>query len=407
MYKIHLAGVAPENYPETGIPGFVAGCGCVFASERHAHLLSGSDVEILPVTPVRNTVNMIRERLDKSDVGVLATGDPFFFGIGRLLAEKFGSDRIVARPAVSAMQIAFSRFGESWDDAVFFSLHGRPEKFISKKTMSHRKVFCFTDRINSPSAVAMSILETCANLGCPELADSYTMMVAEKIGTDQERIVSGKPDTIAGAFFDDPNVLIIKNDLEPFENRPVFGATEDEISHSRGLITKNEARAVTLHALRLPASGVLWDIGAGSGAVSIEASCISPGLQIFAIERNYKEILNIRSNCLGFRTFGIKIIEGSAPSALQDIPDPDRVFVGGTGGNLHEIIETTAIRLRRGGIMVLNAVTDRTRNEAPCLMDRYGLEVSISDISVTRRSFPDFNKTAMNMISVITGKKRS
>lgn len=410
MYKIYVIGISPGAGPDDESIGILSGCVCVFASNRHRPLLSGFDIEVLAVEPVYDAMALIAEKLKSGNVAVLATGDPLFFGIGKMIVSVFGSDRLVVKPGVSSMQLAFSRFRESWDDAVFFSLHGRSEGSLFEKIISNTKTFCFTDSRNSPSIIARAILKGCMDIGDPLLADNYTMMVAEDLGSPRERLVSGYPSFIAESEFDGPNVLIIKKNSEKEifdlpEERTVFGIGEDEIIHSRGLITKNEVRAASIHALNLPRSGVMWDIGAGSGSISIEAASISPGLKIFAIERSSSQIKNILANRLFFKISNICIAEGEAPLVLSDLPDPDRVFVGGSGGGLPEIIETVSSRLKYGGRMVLNAVTPKTKKEAPVLMHRFGLDVNISEIGITRRSFPDGVVKKMNPISVISGKK--
>ena len=124
--------------------------------------------------------------------------------------------------------------------------------------------------------------------------------VCERLGYDDERITEGSPDEIAAMSFDDPNVVIIRHTADPAPVRatahPRFGLREEEMAHSGGLITKDEVRAVTLHALRLPEEGVLWDIGAGSGAVSIEAARLCPGLRVFAVEKDEGQLGLIRQN---------------------------------------------------------------------------------------------------------------
>ncbi len=126
------------------------------------------------------------------------------------------------------------------------------------------------------------------------------------------------------------------------DSRPYqFGLTEDSIQHSRGLITKNEVRAATLHQLQLPRKGVFWDIGAGSGSLSIEAARANPHLTVYAIEHKEEELENIKNNIVKFGCYNIVPIFGRAPEALVALPDPDRVFIGGSSGSLPDIVALT------------------------------------------------------------------
>ncbi|HDO29451.1 MAG TPA: precorrin-6Y C5,15-methyltransferase (decarboxylating) subunit CbiT, partial [Desulfobacteraceae bacterium] len=185
-----------------------------------------------------------------------------------------------------------------------------------------------------------------------------------------------------------------------------LGLSEAEISHSRGLITKDEVRAATLHRLGLPGTGVFWDVGAGSGSVSIEAARLCPGLHLFAVEKEEEQLANIRKNIARFETFNVQPVAGSAPAVLAGLPDPDRVFIGGSGGRLAEIIEVAAGRLQGAGRIVVNCVTGRTRKEAPELLHRHGCRVRMSELQISRHQNGGNNQWIdLNPITIVTGIK--
>jgi precorrin-6Y C5,15-methyltransferase (decarboxylating) len=133
---------------------------------------------------------------------------------------------------------------------------------------------------------------------------------------------------------------------------------------------------------------VLWDVGAGSGSVGLEAARLCPGLQVFAIERQDEQVENIHKNRQKFQAWNLQIIQGSAPDALAGLPAPDRVFIGGSGGQLSAIIGHAAERLSPGGRIVVNAVLEKTAQEAPAHLHEQGLTVSLSEIKVVRRHYP-------------------
>lgn len=400
-----MIGIDPGEELDAQQRAIINNCDCVVASSRHQPLLAGFAQEIIPIAPVAQTLTAVAERLFKKDVAVLASGDPLFFGIGRTLLEKFGAERVVVHPALSSLQVACARFKVPWDDVFVLSLHGREAHGVAAKVMAHDKVFCFTDRVNSPDMVAKAVLAACAGIGDEETAQGYTVLVGENLGQDDERITCGTLAEIAARCFADLNVMLLKKPERVTENEIIFGLQEKEIQHSRGLITKDEVRAASLHQLRLPKSGVLWDVGAGSGSVGLEAARLCPELQVFAIERNPEELQNIRANCRKFAVYNLTVIDGEAPALLEGLPRPDRVFVGGSGGNLAEIIQLAASRLPEGGRLVVNGVIEKTRNEAPPLLHGQGLKVTISEITVQRRTFPDESIKNMNSIAIMVGEK--
>ncbi|MBI4679801.1 MAG: precorrin-6Y C5,15-methyltransferase (decarboxylating) subunit CbiT [Nitrospirae bacterium] len=185
-----------------------------------------------------------------------------------------------------------------------------------------------------------------------------------------------------------------------------MGLKEDEIAHSRGLITKDEIRAIAIHKLRLPQNGVLWDIGAGSGSISIEAARLCPSLKIFAIEKDGKQVSNIKKNKIRFNTANVLAIKGEAPAALKKLPAPDRVFIGGSGGRLGRIINFIA--KFPVGIIIINAVTIKTLNEAVKGLESKGFKTRVSEAAVSRSRIVGgkMHMSALNPIFIITGEKR-
>ncbi|MBI5142555.1 MAG: precorrin-6y C5,15-methyltransferase (decarboxylating) subunit CbiE [Nitrospirae bacterium] len=401
MGSVIVIGIAPGSGVADEHVRLIERCGFVVASNSQRPLIDGvAAAEIFPVAPVQAAIEAVRKRLNISDVVVLASGDPLFFGIARRLIEEFGKHKVCVIPAVSSMQAAFARFRETWDDAAFISLHGRCMDNIVELLERNSKSFILTDPANNPAAIASRIAD--------ESAAKFEIFVAERLGATDERLTAGRPDDIAQMSFAEPCVMIVKRlDAADTESTrfPLFGLREDEIAHSRGLITKDEVRAAALHRLRLPERGVLWDIGAGSGSVSVEAARLSPRMEVFAIEKEPAEIANIRANIERFQASNIRLIEGEAPSALSALPHPDRVFIGGSGGQLAQIIEVVGKRLKPGGIVAVNAVIERTAEAAPKLLMAHGFRVETSKIAVsrTRWNADGSATTELNPITIITG----
>jgi precorrin-6Y C5,15-methyltransferase (decarboxylating) len=361
------------------------------------------------INNIDETVSFIKANLTQPAV-LLASGDPLFFGIGKRLIEEFGRDKVEIIPDLSSIQLAFSRIKETWDDAFFMSLHGGPDpgkrrrlpyeiRDIPSLIKRHNKIAILTDKENNPSKIALS-LSSAFNLKHVALK----LYVCERLGYPDERITEGTPEEIASMTFSDPNVVIIKAEVsKDISSTPIFGFNEEELSHSKGLITKDEVRAISIHRLRLPRKGIVWDIGAGSGSVSVEIAGLSPALYVFAIERDELQLSHIRENIERLGVANVEVIKGEAPEVLEGLPLPDRVFIGGSGGRLEEIMER--VSNINAGIIVINATTLETLNTAIKRLKRYGYRVSVSEVIVAR-SKPLSESThleALNPVFVISG----
>jgi precorrin-6Y C5,15-methyltransferase (decarboxylating) len=197
----------------------------------------------------------------------------------------------------------------------------------------------------------------------------------------------------------------MSNKLYSQPSATAFGLKETEISHSKGLITKDEVRAVTIHKLRLPQRSVFWDIGAGSGSVSIEAARLYPDLKVFAIEKDMEQINHIEENKIRFNADNIEIVKGEAPDVLNGLPLPERVFIGGSGERLKEIMDY--VIKNQVNIIVVNAATIETMTDAVQCFEEHGFNVAISEISVSRAKTIAGKRhmSALNPIFIIVGEK--
>ncbi len=379
---------------------------------------------ITVINKVPETVAYIKEwfshRSAPGPLVLLASGDPFFFGIGRRMVEEFGKERIEIIPDLSSMQEAFARINEPWDDAFCISVHGGPD--IAKRRAlpykmadipwlleKHGKLAILTDKQNNPAEIARVV-----NSAFRTPHSALIIHVCEHLGYPDEKITSGTPEEIAAGSFCDPNVVIILKTGDRGQGLGVrgrsegiqFGLREEDIEHERGLITKDEVRAVTIHKLRLPQSGVLWDIGAGSGSISLEAARLCPDLRILAVEKEQERIKSINANIHRYNARKVEIIHGSAPDALVDLPAPDRVFIGGSGGSLGDIVKLVKEKMSTG-IMVINAVTLETLNDSLTSLEINGFSVEVSEVSVSRSKIVGGKRlmNALNPVFIVTGRK--
>ena len=418
MCRIELIGISGSGGGEclsAEQRELISTCVLVAHSRRQGPLLEGiaaRHMERVGITPLAGLYSAIESSLAKGSVAVLASGDPLFFGIGRNLIERFGAERVRVHPALSALQLACARFKIPWDDLAIISLHGRKDGYPAARILRHERVLCFTDQENSPDRLARNLIATLEDIGDSKRLQGMRMRVAENLGLSDERLSAGGLAAMAHAQFSPLNMVLFEQNQVPAAlpaSLPVFGLQEAEIRHSRGLITKDEVRAAALHRLRLPAGGVLWDVGGGSGSVSLEAARLSPGLAIYTIEKKPEEQDNIRHNIRTCAAYSIRLVKGEAPEALTHLPDPDRVFIGGSGKRLEEILRAAASRLLPGGRIVVNAVLASTRESACAILAGLGFQVACSTISVQRYQYRSEHqlsaRTAQscNPITIVTG----
>ncbi len=293
----------------------------------------------------------IRQFLKKEKrVIVLTSGDPNFFGIARFLLKSFHPEEVEIHPGLSSMQLAFARIRTPWDDAVFVSAHGRELASVIDRVRRHSKIAILTDPKNHPSRIAKGLL----GAGVAENAGAF---VCSRLGGPDEKVWEGRLASLPGKRFPDLNVMIVLHETEREEG---LGIPDQEFAHERGMITCSEVRAVTLSKLRIGSGDLLWDIGAGSGSVSVEAVHLAPKVTAYAVEKSRKRISGLKQNIKRFGSGNIHPVMGEAPSILKGLPDPDRIFIGGSGSNLASILKASARRLRKGGRIVVNAVTLET-----------------------------------------------
>lgn len=297
---------------------------------------------------------------------VLATGDPLCHGIASYLASRLCIEAIEVLPNVSTLQLACARFGIAWQDARIVSVHskdagewqaGTPPGHglyaLAQAVRQHDRLVVLTSPDNSPDRIARLLL-------AEGLGEDFVLCVAERLCSPDERFGADVlPANAAQQTFASPNVVILLRTTP--RPRPVCMGLTDSAYQQRqpdkGLITKQEVRAVSLARLQLRADSRVWDIGAGSGSVGLEAARLCPQGHVWAIEKNEADATIAHQNARAFGISNHTLRQGKAPEGLDTWPDPDAVFIGGSGGELAALIALCLRRLRPGGWLVMNFVT--------------------------------------------------
>lgn len=288
-------------------------------------------------------------------VCVLASGDPFFYGVGATLSAHVPADEMWVIPAPSAFSLAAARMGWAVPDTTLVSVHGRAQDRIRPHLHPGAHLLALTSDADGPAALASLLTST--GFGASR------MTVLEALGGARERIRSAQAcrfditdiaalNTVAIAVAAAPDARILA----------YTPGLDDDLFEHDGQITKREIRAVTLSSLRPRHGECLWDVGAGSGSIGIEWLLAHPSLRAVAVEADAARAARASRNAAAFGVPHLDVIEGRAPQALAGLPDPDAIFVGGGGSN-DDLLTICIDALKPGGRLVVNAVTLETESE--------------------------------------------
>ncbi len=299
-------------------------------------------------------------------VVVLATGDPLCHGIGSYLLDKIGNGRGEIIPNTSTLQWACARLGIAWQSAHIASVHTKDSGEWHHRAdrnhglypllpacQQHDLLAIFTSPENGPERIARLLLQT-------GMADAFSLSVAARLLTPEESIHRQLTiNDAASMSFPGPNIVILQR-RSPQTERVLFGLDDERYAQrkpDKGLITKREVRAVSLARLQLTRRSIVWDIGAGSGSVGLEAAQLCPAGYVYAIEKNPADADIVQQNKARLGIHNFKLFNARALAHLDDWPDPDAVFIGGSGGELEQLIRLCLQRLNPEGWLVMNFVT--------------------------------------------------
>lgn len=353
---------------------------------------------------------------DGLPVALLATGDPLCHGVASFVIGRLGAEHVDVLPAPSTLQLAFARLKRPWQDVAIRSCHSRDDGewqmgatpahglyALLQAVREHPRVAAFTAPHNGPDRIARALLA--AGHG-----EELRLSVAARLALADEALF---PDmTLAEAAarrFPDPNIVVIERAVDAAP-RPVFGFDDHDYVQrqpDKGLITKLEARALSLAKLGLRADSVVWDIGAGAGSVGLEAARVATRGHVWAIEKNAADAANARENALRLRATNYTLVEGRAPEGLEAWGDPDAVFVGGSGGELEALIALCLQRLKTGGRLVMNFVTFENLGTATATLQRLGAVWDVTQLSAARsQPILDMHRLAAhNPVWIVTARK--
>ena len=330
-------------------------------------------------------VRQVKEALGSKRPVLVSSGDPLFYGVARYLCDRLGKDQFEVVPHVSSMQLAFARIKESWDDAYLTSLAGRPLEAVIDRIRTAEKVGLFPSDEYPPSRVARDLVE--------RGIDYFRAFVCENLGSPDERVTQAELADLASTEFNPLNVMILirkpnRPDLASRASRHrLFGNPDDAFAQSlpkRGLVTQAEVRAMALAQLDIRATSTVWDIGAGSGSVAIEAAQLASQGKVYAIEPEPTDFALIQANSESFGVPNVYPVLGRAPEILASLPEPDAIFVGGTGRQVDQVLKTAYARLCQGGSMAVHVATIEGLSSAYQTLKSLSGRVRVWNVTIAR-----------------------
>ena len=352
----------------------------------------GSDSPPLICSDEPRSLAKTLENVDgDSSVVVLASGDPLWFGIGRILIDRLGCQRLRFHPSATAMQLAFARIGRPWQDAAWVSLHGREPDVLGRELQRRPAALAvLTDPNQGGAKTVQSILQSSG------LLSSYQLWLCEQLGHPDERVLrigagEAVPENASPLLI----AILIAEEPTPADPRtlPLFGLDDGlflQQSDHPGLMTKREVRIQLLADLSLPTKGVLWDLGAGTGSVGLEALRLQPQLRLLAVEKRGGGGAVIQANAIRLGLKPDAVIEADALDLILEdrlpaaVARPDRVLLGGGGRQRSNLLSAVIERLQPGGVVVIPLATIEALGELRPLLDQAGLMVRISQLQAWR-----------------------
>ena len=343
-------------------------------------------------------IEYLRKNPNYRNISVLMSGDIGFYSGAKKLLDKLDRDEfdVHTEPGISSAVYLCSKIGTSWQDVYMTSAHGREANLVGLSRI-HPKVFTLLSEEDSVHEMAKRFIEY----------DMHVIItVGQDFGYDTESIFTGTPEEILSHGFGKLCVALICNDFPVTSN--AISIPDEEFTRGDAPMTKSEVRALSVAKLKLSDDSVIYDIGAGTGSVSIEMALVAVNGKVYAIEKEDPAADLIEVNKLKFKTPNVQVIRGLAPEAMSDLPVPTHAFIGGSSGNLKDIVgclleKNPDIRI------VINSVTIETLEETTQVIREFGLveeEITCINVSKARKLGKYHLMTAQNpvYIAVVRGR---
>lgn len=322
---------------------------------------------------------------------ILASGDSLFFGIGQWIKNTFAYLDPVFHPNISSLQAACHIIGKPWQELAVLSAHGRPLNNIRSQLKNNALYGVFTDKNSDPYSIARTLIESGY--------ENSNLWVCEAIGTTKQKVTALNVQQLKNREepspinFDPLHVTIFEtsgsgNVLPEFPGIPDINFSTDGDTQGSGLLTKREIRINILSLLQPAAKEIGWDIGAGCGGVSVEWARWNVGGELYSIEHHPDRLLHLEENQARFGVGkNLHIIKGSAPEATIHLPTPQKIFIGGSNGEMVRLLQYCWERLDDNGKLVIACVTETNKAKVITFLDSLTSDdytTEITQVSVSK-----------------------
>ncbi|MFH2058858.1 MAG: precorrin-6y C5,15-methyltransferase (decarboxylating) subunit CbiE [Pseudomonadota bacterium] len=410
MYPINIIGIGQSKSDLTEKQlNIIHACDLIVGGKRQLDLFDTTGKQTLQIKGhLSIIIDTIKEKADSHKIVVLASGDPLFHGIGSTLTQSFDKNDLIIHSNISSISAAFAAIKEPWHDAKIISLHGKSKQPFSFASLwKENKVAFLTDPIMDPVFIACELIK--------EGIININFCVLENIGHPTKQRIQwfNNLDTVRNQIFSHPNIVILKKNIDPHRvvsRETHIGMNDSLFKHSKGLITKSEVRSISLSKLKLiKKDHVLWDIGAGSGSVSVEAALQLPWGHVYSIENRPDRIPDIIQNIQNFNCSNVQVVNADFPDGIDELRPPDRIFIGGGGKGLEQIIDVACNKLRPYGVIVINTVLLQTLETSVRILEKNKFKPSAVQIQVSRSKAMPFGHRfeALNPVWIISGSKQA
>ena len=370
---IGMGSGCPESLTAQGLTALQGARLILGAKRLLEHLPTGCTVDRKAVYKPEEILACLAAQPD-ADTAILYSGDTgFYSGAAKLLPLLRAMGHSVrVLPGLSSVQLLAAAVGRPWQDWKLASAHGRACDPVSE-VLAHPQVFFLTGGGDTPASL-------CAKLTAAGLGDAHAL-VGENLGTPAEAIRFGLARELATQSFTPLSVLLIEREALPPRRTP--GLPDDAFIRGAVPMTKQEVRAAALAKLAVTPTDTLWDVGAGTGSVSVELALAAPAGRVYAVECDAEACDLIRQNRAEFAVQNLHLTEGLAPAALADWPAPDAVFIGGSKGNLRAVVDA-ALAANPDARLCISAIALETLQEAVAVLTAHGLTAQVTQIAVSR-----------------------
>ena len=385
MSRLTIIGIGPGSaeYFMPAARNRMRGAHTVIAARRILPMLrevcGAVETEFLPMGKIKDTLEMIDGLLrEEKEVALIVSGDPLMYSLYKtILNQEISADwEMEVIPGIGSMQMLGAAFGETMEDARLVSVHGRSRTpgSVALCVTENPKVFFLCSKEQGPAWLSQIMLDY--------HLDDVEVFAGANLSYEDQILESGSPAEMAKKEFPSLCVAMIKNTHPRPVTRPCFLSDED-FERGRTPMTKEEIRVLILHKMKIHPDDVIWDIGAGTGSVSVECARQAPFGQVHSVERDEAAVHLIEKNRDKFELDNLFIYQGDAAERTADLPVPDKVFIGGSGGKLGEIMKNIAAFDREIRVTV-SAVTLETIAEAGEILGNYDADYDVIQATVGR-----------------------